>query len=146
MRLSSDLIRDTLITVEKELDHCTEDGIFYDNYGLHWKHIYENEYMQKTYDFDEVKYCLTILLEHGFIRAAVTRAQGNISFMDIDRMTWEGHEFLENIRDDNIWAKTKEKVKGIKSVSIQILSSVAAGVIKECITNPELLKSIVSPS
>ena len=52
------------------------------------------------------------------------------------RLTWNGHEFLDSIRDNKIWEKTKEHFsqKGIemsfelvKSAAIKIASAVILG-------------------
>jgi hypothetical protein len=43
----------------------------------------------------------------------------------ISRMTWEGHEFLDNIRDAGVWAKTKERLKGIPGIDLAVIAEIA---------------------
>ena len=43
------------------------------------------------------------------------------------RMTWAGHEFLETVRDPEIWSKTKEGANKLGSWSIKLLSELAIG-------------------
>lgn len=54
------------------------------------------------------------------------------------RLTWEGHEFLDKIREDTIWNKTKDTIvdKGlpfvfdiVKSASTEIITGVVTGVV-----------------
>ena len=51
----------------------------------------------------------------------------------VGRLTWEGHEFLDKIREDSIWEKTKETISEkvlplvfdiVKSVSTEIITGV----------------------
>ena len=37
--------------------------------------------------------------------------------------------FLDNIRDDNVWKETTKTISGLKSVSLDIISQVAAAII-----------------
>lgn len=45
-------------------------------------------------------------------------------------LTWDGHEFLDSIRNDNVWIKAKE---GIKSKGLE-LGSVPFSVLKDYAT------------
>jgi len=44
-------------------------------------------------------------------------------------LTYQGHQFLDEIRSDNVWNKTKETAKSIGSFSVNTLSTIATGVI-----------------
>lgn len=43
-------------------------------------------------------------------------------------LSWKGQEFLDTIRDDSIWKKTKEKAG---SASFDVLAAVAKAVLKD---------------
>jgi hypothetical protein len=47
------------------------------------------------------------------------------------RLTWEGHQYLETVRDGVIWKKAKEGAKQVGSFSIQILLAIAKSAINE---------------
>lgn len=47
------------------------------------------------------------------------------------RMTWKGHEYLDNIRDPEIWEKTKSGAEKIGGFSLDIVSALAKGFIKK---------------
>ena len=51
-------------------------------------------------------------------------------------MTWEGHDFLDSIKNEKIWKKAKEiiKEKG-GSVPFEVLKSLILKVSKEIILN-----------
>jgi hypothetical protein len=47
------------------------------------------------------------------------------------RLTWDGHEFLDSIRDDSVWSAVKKRLAPIGgSVSIGVLRAVAVEVVK----------------
>ncbi|WP_346033552.1 DUF2513 domain-containing protein [Erythrobacter westpacificensis] len=46
------------------------------------------------------------------------------------RMSWEGHEFLDKVRDEEIWRKTKEGANKMESWSVKLLGELATGYIK----------------
>ena len=54
--------------------------------------------------------------------------------INVKRVSVSGHEFLENIRQDTNWNKTKEVAKSAGSTSIEILSNVASNLITALIS------------
>ena len=62
-----------------------------------------------------------------------------VSTFIVGELTWEGHDFLEKIRQDTVWNKTKEVItqKGlpmildvVKEVSATVIASMTEGAIK----------------
>lgn len=86
-------------------------------------------------DFDDerafsISYHVKLLDEAGIISATLSQAlgRGPTQFF-INRLTWEGHEFLDSIKSKSTWEKTKSLIteKGgimsfdvIKGVAVQI--------------------------
>ena len=48
---------------------------------------------------------------------------------NIESLSFDGHSFLDNIRDNQVWLKSKKVLSSLKSVSIEIISQVATNVI-----------------
>ena len=46
------------------------------------------------------------------------------------RISWHGYEFLEKVRDPEIWTKTKDGAGKIGSWSVKLLGEIAGGYIK----------------
>jgi Hypothetical protein (DUF2513) len=46
------------------------------------------------------------------------------------RLTWEGHDFLDAIRDPEIWCKTKSGAEEVGSFTFDLLKELAVGLIK----------------
>jgi predicted transcriptional regulator len=56
---------------------------------------------------EEVSYHVMLLDEAGFIEAIDASSMGGIDYIP-QRLTWEGHEFIEAARDDSLWKKAKD--------------------------------------
>jgi hypothetical protein len=69
---------------------------------------------------DEISYHLLLLRAAKFIESPGSQPMnGGITFR---RLTWEGHEFLDSIRDPEIWAKTKKASEHAKGFTLDLLA------------------------
>ena len=69
----------------------------------------------------------TLIISAGLINGQVAKAMGNrVSGFFMDKLTWEGHEFLDAIRSDTVWKKTKRRFadEGL-TMSIDLVRSTA---------------------
>ncbi|TQS71141.1 DUF2513 domain-containing protein [Ornithinibacillus gellani] len=107
MRRDLELVRNLLLLIE-ENDDCNELDI-------------PQEWNQKV-----IFYHLKILDQAGFVNNN-TKTAGNKIFFLHASLTWKGHEFLDSIRNNHIWNKTK---KGIKEKGLE-LGNVPLEIIKE---------------
>lgn len=46
------------------------------------------------------------------------------------RISWSGYEFLDKVRDPEIWRKTKEGAEKVGSWSVKLLADIASGFIR----------------
>ena len=67
------------------------------------------------YDKEVVKYHALLLIEAGLLDGKVSDTLANTSVVPsnifVNRLTWDGHEFLDNIRKDEIWNTIKSEFK-----------------------------------
>jgi hypothetical protein len=57
----------------------------------------------------EVAYHFWLLKDAGYVDALIQRDEKNVPIgFHINSLTWEGHEFLDAMRDDTLWKKAKE--------------------------------------
>lgn len=88
------------------------------------------------YDTAEVNYHVYLLDQAGFIDAKITRVGANEIYSPIIfDLTWRGHEFLDNARNNTVWKKAIDTVKSKGgSVSFEIfqklLSEIAISIVK----------------
>lgn len=124
MELNKDCVRDVLLSCE-ELLKIDEEG--YMNSLSHE----ELEQVLPNYKTEDIIYTVVKLKEAGFLDVKVTRASGNILVdVRINDITFTGHEFLNDIRDDNNWKKVKEIAKSVGAFSINMIAQIAVGVIQ----------------
>ena len=78
----------------------------------------------------EYSYHVELLIEAGLIEGQMARtlSRGPIQFI-ARRLTWSGHEFLDSIRSDTVWNKTKKTFaeKGI-DMTFELVRSVASDI------------------
>lgn len=57
----------------------------------------------------EVSYHMILLIEAGLVSGSISQEIGpGVRDFMAQRLTWEGHEFLDGIRSDTVWQKTKK--------------------------------------
>jgi hypothetical protein len=117
MERDMDLIRHLLLFVEK-------DSLF-DGRAMISPEI-PSDFGADHYSLDQVAYHVGLLIEAGLLKGAVGPVAPYVS-----RLTWQGHEFLDDIRDQAIWAKTKERIQGLSSVALSIVGEIAKAEIKK---------------
>ena len=75
------------------------------------------------------------LYEAGYIDCDIIKTlSSNQPQILIKEITWNGHELLDNIRDNSVWTKIKKKLSGFASVSLPIINSVGASIITDLIS------------
>ncbi|QHZ46972.1 DUF2513 domain-containing protein [Bacillus sp. NSP9.1] len=123
MKLNHDCVRSILLELEENL--TLNDGVTL--YRL------KNFQTFKEYGYETSVYALTKLIEADFLNGSVSRADNKIDHIGVGSITWDGHQFLDNIRDNAVWSKTKDAVKSLSSVSLSILSNVGESITKKLI-------------
>lgn len=74
--------------------------------------------------FEKVQYHLRLLAEAGF-------TDGTKDGVILRGLTWDGHEFLDNIRNDDIWSKVKKQAATVSGVGLKMLAALAESEIKK---------------
>lgn len=65
----------------------------------------------EKYPVPERAYHVFLLKDAGLIEAEIVRDENDVpSGAVVGDLTWQGHEFLDAMRDDTIWKKAKEKM------------------------------------
>lgn len=120
MRLNNDCIRDILLYIEdkityknscievssllNDLSKYTEDEILY-----HINQIYKADLIDKPFYADD--------------RAQI-----------ISDLTWTGHQYVDNIRDNKVWKLLKEKSKTLSSISLSTMVKLAPTIIEHLLS------------
>ena len=83
----------------------------------------------ENYSHEEIHHHLRLLAEAGFIIAENVSGLGSIDQMP-ERITWEGYEFLDAARNENIWSEFKGALKE-KGLTVPV--ALAQGLLMELI-------------
>ncbi len=118
MTLKHDCVRETLLYLEKNLTFDTP--------------IYSPNIQIKNFSSKDINYTIAKLKEAGYINTEFDRGN-NITNYYIQSITWNGHQFLDNIRDSKVWTLTQKIISGLSSVSITMIENIAAQVITNLI-------------
>ena len=85
-------------------------------------------------DAEVVAYHMRLLLEANLIIGGCRDALGP-PFCHASRLTWEGHEFLDKIKNESLWQQVKAmaRSKGI-DLSFTVIADLAKGLITSIIS------------
>jgi hypothetical protein len=86
----------------------------------------------------EMSYHMELLMEAGLVNGQMSKTigPGPHDFLAI-RLTWQGHEFLDAIRSDTVWQKTKKSFIGSGlSMTLDLVKSVAADIAASLLKSP----------
>lgn len=120
MKLNPDCIRDILFVVENNATYSndvSEETIFKE--------------LDSKYPREEILYHVR-QCEHSGLFLQVVHYFGGFSIQDLSPY---GHQFINNIRQDNNWSKTKEIAKSVGSFSLDVLKDISSQVITNLISN-----------
>lgn len=80
------------------------------------------------YGIGQIEYHLSLLRDQRFINCPGSPPMIGISFAGL---TWQGHDFLDSVRDPEIWEKTKNGVSVVKGFTFDLLKDLAKGLVKK---------------
>lgn len=123
LELNKDCVRDILLKCE-ELLQMNDDGTMNTLQSGDLKEVLPD------YDLSVIKYSVLKMDEADLINARIISFDDSIvgEFLIFD-ITYFGHEFIEQIKDDNNWNKVKDVAKKVGSSSIDTLLQIATGVL-----------------
>lgn len=121
MKLDYDCLRSLLLKLEAS-ENLDDD--------LHYQYMTLDDMAEALPKFPKSMIAYTTLKakEGDLINASIMNADGCIYACTYSSLTYDGHQFLENIRNDSIWDKTKSIAKEISCSSLRSLASIAGKV------------------
>jgi hypothetical protein len=114
MQRDMELIREILLWVEShpELD------------GMHFAEVTEEAFPEHS--AQELQYHLNLLFDEGFVNGM---KGGETSL--VSKLTWKGHEFLDDTRDPSVWEIVKQRMKGLSGVGLSMVGEIAKAEIRK---------------
>ena len=137
MKRDMDLVRGILLAIEEKetLGGCDFREV------LDW--LRDNKYITSSdKDRDKVSAHCGILVDGGLVEKCYDDYETDASRQDKwfffpssrIRLCWEGHEFLDNARQDKVWKKVKDKMASAGgSLSFEIVKTLTAELSKSAV-------------
>jgi len=139
MKLNPDCMREILLYLEEELSIDLSEKKFKTISLLELKNKFKSDYTE-----EDIWYSVYNLQEVQFIEGKIQDiGKHKMAICDIGNITWNGHQFLNDIRPKTIWNATKDGAQKIGNMSIRTLSFIASEITKKIITSPEIITSII---
>ncbi|WLH18794.1 DUF2513 domain-containing protein [Pseudomonas simiae] len=120
MRRDMDLLR--LLLLKLEVLHEDAHSICVYQY---------DELMVEGFTPDQVAYHLDLATEAGLVDQGGNGVMNGFMFR---RLTWEGHDFVDAVRDNDIWKKTRQGASAAGGFSVDLLKDLAKGFIRKKIS------------
>lgn len=130
MKLNQECVRDLLLAIEEQL---RLDSIDIENL-MDQSDNYLRVNDQYKYELDELIYTAQKLKEAGFINGSSSIDYDQFTDFIVESITWDGHKFLDTVRDNKVWSDTKKITSKFSSVSLSLVETVASTVISQIIS------------
>lgn len=115
MKRDMDLVRDLLLKIEEQKNPAL-------------KNVLPNN--ASNDDYDRTAEHLRMLIEEaGLVTGIPAHMMGGKNWLDL-KLTWAGHDFLDAVRDPEIWSRTKKGAAEVKGFTFDLLKDLAKGFIK----------------
>ena len=124
MKFDPDCVRDILLDIEELHDY--PQILFFDS---------ETKLLRASaHSFDKLAYHMILLDEAGYLNWTPVFTGGrHLYHSSIHGLTYDGHQFLETVRNPRVWEETKSLSKKVGSFSLNVISSVATDIIARLI-------------
>lgn len=117
MRLHYDCVRELLLYLEEKLSF--NDTLDVSNISI------------GNFSEEEILYTAMKLSESEYIKAKIFNDITGQKYTNVFSITWKGHKFIDTIRDNQVWSKTKKFLNKISSFTLDVIEKVASAIIAE---------------
>ena len=128
MKLNHDCIRNLLLFLEVNLKTKSNGN----PKGIKLRNITGEDHLAKFTEND-IYYSAGKLVEINYIKLVNNSVAPRR--MIINEITWDGHDYIDSIRDSKVWSEVKNKTKGLSDVAIDIVKGIAVEIIKGRVNN-----------
>lgn len=146
MKLDFDCVRDILLYVEENSGYQDSNSDMPSKHKEipHARIISDSSFSK--YNREDVAHTLELMIKEDLFELAakpIYDTVNNLSYARITGLNWNGHELLDNIRNDEAWNAVKEKTKRTGKVSLKVMANVALTVAKAMLTDPNAVQNFI---
>lgn len=144
MKLNPDCVRDTLLYLEDNIAY-TNNPISMEHTEINIDEATNNIAAKYSHTKEETRYSIEKLLEVGYIQIKNPSydAQRYLVSGNIYDISWNGHNFLNNIRPQSVWDATKRGASRLGLMSVHALSTISMKIIEAIVTDQTVISKII---
>lgn len=93
-------------------------------------HLHRHDMKIENKNEEDISYNIKLLADAGYLEAKFSKpdSKGNYRLLFIERMTWEGQEFLASLKNKKLWNRLvnhfKEEGKDVTTIPLYIIKEV----------------------
>lgn len=132
MKLNPDCMRAVMLEIEQQWEIGTEPNGYLYLGVVKLQQLYD---ALDKYSKEDIFYSLYNLEQAGYLDLVVSMAAGGVVLdCTVNHMTYDGHEFLNRIRDPKHWSVIKSGLSAVRNYSLDAINSIAGGITSAAIT------------
>ena len=124
MQLKAEIVRDIMLTLEENI-------ILNENLETKDVNLSQLVNLLPAYSKADLAYTVIKLNEANYINASLQYGGNKMLFCNISSITYTGHEFIDSIRDDNVWNDIKKGLLKVESFTLPILKDLGTSLLKQ---------------
>lgn len=124
MKLNMECVRDVLLELESR-DYVREDDDIFCFIGISLNDLCKQ---LSKWERTDIFYSLFNLDQADYISMTTFEADIGICDCIINYITFDGHEFLESVRDSQNWKKVKSGLSAVRNYSLSAIAALAEGI------------------
>lgn len=128
MQLKAEVVRDVMLVLERNI--ILDENLKTQNVNIH-----QLTQLLPDYSKSDLAYTVIKLQEADYINASFQYGGGKLIFCDISSITYSGHEFIDSIRNDNVWNDIKKGLSKVGSFTLPVLKNLGTSLLEKYLMN-----------
>ena len=131
MKLQIDCVRDVLLVLERVHRISVDDSFSVEQNTLTFRELCSE---LPDWDRADVFYTVSNLKQAGLLFADIEIVNDYVVLCLVSGLTYEGHKYLDSIRDEQRWAGIKKALPAIRNYSLDAIRAITEGATSAAIT------------
>lgn len=125
MKLNPDCVRAVMLKIEELHRYSVNDQGEIENHPVFIDELFS---ALPKYDKEDIYYSLDIMEQAGYISLSGSWFNNRLCECEVNYITYNGHEFLNSIRDPKHWTSIKKGFAAVRNYSLSAIGAIAEGV------------------
>ena len=145
MVLDTECIRDVMTYLADHINFYKDEDSKFRYMEVSTTQLCKDEDLKSKYEPDVIVYTVLQLYHAGFLVCSkIGEDSDSFYHIHVRDITWNGHEFLGNIKSETVWTHTKACAKKLGISSVKGIFQLAGQVTTAIIADPKNMQAIQS--